>query len=168
MSRHSDGPRNRPRRSEKRKRNDFLNPSNLALCIKKMPVQTDPLNGMTLRIVKTAVGLLLGFVLVWQSVFTISASAGTREGKSNCCRAHCNSKSCSTPTCCVKPNAPSAPVAPAPVRSATQNELLALTGSVIPFLTPPSRAAVQLPARTILSASVTALPLFRRDCSYLL
>src|SRR5437870_138381 len=103
---------------------------------KEMAIWNDPFCKMLLRVAETAVALLLGFVLAWQSVF---AATSAPAAKSVCCRTGCGSKSCSTPPCCVKPDAPSAPVVPDPARSATENELLAIMASVVPSLMLPSK-----------------------------
>ena len=117
-----------------------------------------------------AVVLLLGFVLAWQGVFASSARIGatTKSTKKSCCCTGCDNKHCATPTCCVKPESPSAPVAPASLPSTTQNEFQALAATLVSLLALPSRAASELPARAPSSVSVTAIPLFQRDCSYLL
>jgi len=61
---------------------------------------------MVLRTVKTAVVLLLGVVLAWQGVFTVSADtgAGTAATKRSCCCTGCDFKRCSTPACCARPS----------------------------------------------------------------
>ena len=125
---------------------------------------------MTSRPIKMAVVLLLGFVLAWQGVFASSARIGAtaQSAKKSCCCTGCDNKTCATPECCVKPDAPSAPVAPASLPAATQNELHVLAASVVSLIALPSRTADELPARAPSTASVTAIPLFQRDCSYLL
>ena len=125
---------------------------------------------MTLRPAKMAVIFLLGFVLAWQGVFASSARIGaTAQGaKTSCCCTGCDNNHCSTPSCCVKPGLPLAPVAPASLPSTSQNEFHALATSVDALLTLPSRTTGELPARAPSSASMTTIPLFQRDCSYLL
>ncbi|MDA1272685.1 MAG: hypothetical protein O2960_01350 [Verrucomicrobia bacterium] len=125
---------------------------------------------MTSRPIKMAVVLLLGFVLTWQGVFASSARQGaTAQGaRQSCCCTGCDHKHCATPACCVKRDAPSAPVAPASLPSASQNEFHALVASVVSMLTLPSRPTGDLPACAPLSAPVTSIPLFQRNCSYLL
>src|SRR6185369_3035573 len=124
---------------------------------------------MTSRPIKMAVVLLVGFVLAWQGVFASSARLGvTTEGaKKSCCRTGCDNKHCSTPACCVKPESPSAPVAPASLPSTIQNQFQALAATLVSLFTLSSRPASELPARAPSSVSVTAIPLFQRDCSYL-
>lgn len=125
---------------------------------------------MTLRPIKLAVVLLLGFVLAWQGVLAASATTGAKAhfGKRSCCCAGCDDKHCAAPACCVKREAPSTPVAPASVPSAPQKEFRALAAAVLSLLPEPSRRANELPTYAPLSSLVTAIPLFQRDCCYLL
>ena len=125
---------------------------------------------MTTRAIKMAVVVLLGFVLAWQGVFAASATTGTnaRVAKKSCCCTGCDNKHCATPACCVKRDAPSAPVAPASLPSTSQNEFHALAVAVVSLLPLLPRPANELPAHAPSSSSVTAIPLFQRDCCYLL
>src|SRR5258706_4874602 len=124
---------------------------------------------MTSRPTKMAVVLLLGLVLALQGVFAVSArtSAGATVAQKSCCCIGCDNKHCATPACCVKRDTPSAPVAPASLPSTSQNEFHALAVSFVSLLTLRSSAADDLLPRASSSASVTAIPLFQRDCSYL-
>src|SRR5712675_901820 len=125
---------------------------------------------MTSRPFKMAVVLLLGFVLAWQGVFAspVRLGATTQSVKRSCCCTGCDNKHCATPACCAKRDTPTAPVTPASLPSTSLNELQALAASVVALIALPSRAADKLPARAAVSSSVTSIPLFRRDCSYLL
>jgi len=125
---------------------------------------------MMLRQLRLATVLLLGFVLAWQGVFAVSARTGaTAQGaKKSCCCTGCDNKHCATPACCVKRDTPSAPVAPASRPSAAQNEFHALAASVVALLALPARLIGDLPSCAPSSVSVTGIPLFQRDCSYLL
>src|SRR6266540_7482140 len=98
---------------------------------------------MTLRPIKLAVVLLLGFVLAWQAVFAspVRFGATTQRAKRSCCCAGCDHKHCATPACCVKRETPSAPVAPASLPSASQNEFHALAASIVALLALPLRTA---------------------------
>jgi hypothetical protein len=124
---------------------------------------------MTSRPIKMAVVLLVGFALTWQGVFASSARIGvtTKGAKKSFCCVGCDNKHCSSQACCVKPESPSAPVAPASLPSTTQNEFQALAATLVSLFTLASRPASDLPARASSSVSVTAIPLFQRDCSYL-
>jgi hypothetical protein len=70
--------------------------------------------------------------------------------------------------CCAAPKVPSAPVAPVPVSSTSQNEFQALPASVISLLTQPLLRATEYPSRFSSSTPMTAIPLFQRDCCYLI
>src|SRR5882757_6485695 len=122
---------------------------------------------MTLRFVKTTVTVLLGFVLACQSVFLASANTGASAGarKSHCC---CDSKNCSMPACCAKPAQNQVPFAPASPPPASQNELQALAASVVSSPVLPPRSTEELFTHVASSFSVRAIPLFQRDCSYLI
>src|SRR5882724_6737256 len=84
---------------------------------------------MTSRFVKTAVTVLLGFVLACQSVFLASANTVPNAGprKSHCC---CGSKNCPTSACCAKPAQNQVPFAPASPPATSQSELQALAAPV--------------------------------------
>src|SRR5258705_2184253 len=103
---------------------------------------------MTSRPIKMAVVLLLGFVLAWQCVFVSTGRVGstTQRAKRSCCCTGCDNKHCATPACCVKREAPSAPVAPASLPSAPQNEFHALAVAVVALIALPSRQACDVPA----------------------
>jgi hypothetical protein len=61
-----------------------------------------------------------------------------------------------------------APVAPAAPRSTSQNEWQALTPSVVSALSLITPVSDDVSVPTFLCASMTALPIFQRDCCYLL
>jgi|SRR6185503_8382122 len=125
---------------------------------------------MTSRPVKLAVVLLLGFVLVWQGVFALSTGslASTLPSKRTCCCMGCDNEHCATPACCVKQDAPSAPVAPASLPSTSQNKTQALATVTVAVLTLPAPSSRELPARVTSFPPVTAIPLFERDCAWLI
>src|SRR6185295_1551327 len=114
--------------------------------------------------------LLLGFLLAWQGAFASPARLGatSQSAKRSCCCAGCDNKHCATPACCVKPSSPSAPVAPASLPSTTQNEFQGLAATLVSLIALPSRSPNELPARAPSSVLVAAIPLFQRDCSYLI
>jgi hypothetical protein len=72
------------------------------------------------------------------------------------------------PSCCPAPVDDRAPVTPAPARSTSQNEWQALAASVLFLAALPLPAARDLPVRSSLSASISVVPIFQRDCCYLL
>ena len=110
----------------------------------------------------------LGIILAGQSIFTASAVPAARVAKSGCCRSGCSSKNCATPACCVKPAKDSKPPLPARLPSNSQNELQALVAFLAPLLTLPARSASELPACGPSLSPVAAVPLYQRNCSYLI
>src|SRR5882724_10800307 len=122
---------------------------------------------MASRFMKTVVTALLGFVLVCQSVFLASANTGANAGakKSHCC---CGSKNCSTPACCAKSAQNQVPFAPASPPPISKSELQALAAPVVSTPVPPLRSTDELFTHVASSFSGRALPLFQRDCSYLI
>ena len=129
----------------------------------------DPLRVMILRPVKMAVVLLLGFVLAWQGAFPVSAKANQSVlgTQSSCCCPGCDPAHCATPECCARPSQPSpstAPVAP----YSPQQELQALAVSAALLLSLPSRPADVLCTTDSSRLRVAAVPVFQRDCSYLI
>jgi hypothetical protein len=125
---------------------------------------------MTLQRMKTAVVLLLGFLLAWQSVATVAAKAGPIAGaaKSSCCCTGCDFKHCATPACCAKPADNPSPFAPAPVPPRSSQEWQALAASVTILLTLPLREADEPSAASSSFIWIPAVPIFQRDCSYLI
>ena len=125
---------------------------------------------MRSRCIKMAAVLLLGFVLAWHGVFAVSAFpvGNASSVEASCCSTGCDSKHCATPACCVKRDAPSSPADPASLPAPAQNELYALVATVVSLLPLPVRPANELPTREPSPSSVTAIPLFQRDCCYLL
>jgi len=133
-------------------------------------IQNDQLHAMILRPVKMAVVLLLGFVLAWQGVFTVSAGVNqnARGTKSSCCCTGCDSTRCATPACCARPSQPPIPSSPARPSSASQNELQALAVSAALLLTLPSIPADDFFTTVSSLLRVATVPIFQRDCSYLI
>lgn len=124
---------------------------------------------MIKRFAKTILTVLLGFILALQSVPAVSASAAanTSRKQSSCCCTGCDSKHCSTPVCCAKPADDSRSPSPAPL-STSQNERQALAASVASALTLPLFLTDEFALREPSSVSMTAIPIFKRNCSYLI
>src|SRR2546423_12458754 len=124
---------------------------------------------MMLRPAQTAAVFLLGFVLAWQGVFSLSGgvNANARGTRTSCCCTGCDSTHCATPACCARPSQPSPSSAPIPP-SISQNELQALAASAALLLSPPSHPTDDL--YTIVSSllRVATVSIFQRDCSYLI
>jgi len=113
-----------------------------------------------------AIVFLLGFVLVWQGLFAVSAAGRSVPGASSgsCCGPAC--AKCPTPPCCASPSQPSSPSTPAPARASNQNEALALALPPAGKLALYSPASSELTFRVRPSVPVAAVPLFQRDCCY--
>src|SRR5881396_2072002 len=123
---------------------------------------------MLLRPVKTAVVFLLGLILAWHGVFTMSAGSApnTRGATPGCCCTGCDSTHCATPACCAKPaDNRSVPVFP---RSNSQSEIQALATAVASVLTLQSPPTVEPPPTGFSFLRAEAVPIFQRDCSYLI
>src|SRR5258708_40068841 len=124
---------------------------------------------MRSQTLRTATVILLGFILAIQGSVAASFGVIAPVAKAGCCHTDCNSKNCSTPACCAKPAENPVPFSPASLPSSSQNEFHALAASAVSLLALlPFCSTVEAPSRAISSASVTAIPLFQRDCCYLL
>jgi hypothetical protein len=104
------------------------------------------------------IGLLLGISLV---AYPVTASPQAQPPAKACC-GHCHNGKC-----CAAQRAPAAPVAPAPVPS-SQNQLQALPLLVLIILDPSPAPAKVMAGTSRSSISISDIPLFERDCSYLL
>ncbi len=118
--------------------------------------------GMGLKFIRTAVALLLGFVL---AAYPVVAMSGSSPAVKSCCKG-CQ-RGC-TRACCAAPGTPSAPVVPAPVPSSSQNEMQVMAPPVVPPLAWPSLSANECPPRFSSPIPMPAIPLFERDCCYLI
>jgi hypothetical protein len=132
--------------------------------------RTDQSKVMTLRFVKASVVLLLGFILAGQGVFMAAAGnspTGVSHAGCKCCKS--GTMKCSMAVCCAGPVRPSAPIGPAPLPASSQNEWHALaTSATSSVLTPPSFSTHEFRSYSPSFAAATAVPLFRRNCSYLI
>jgi hypothetical protein len=117
---------------------------------------------MTFKVRRFAVALLLGFLL---SAYPIVQMSGASPSIKSCCH---HAEHCCNMPCCAAPKTPSAPVAPAPVPSPSQHELQGLSASILSLLSLPSPVAHEFPSRISLLPPMTAIPLFQRDCCYLI
>jgi hypothetical protein len=126
---------------------------------------------MSTHLSKTVTLLLafwIGMVMAGQGTFAVSAGvvAGSAPAK---CQCRCGELGkCSMPACCSAPVDGRAPVTPAPPSSTSQNEWQALAASFLFLAALPPPAAQDSPVRTSLSASISVVPIFQRDCCYLL
>ena len=122
-------------------------------------------SNMALRLAKTAIVLLLGFLLSAQGVLPVSPQTGLRRAT---CKCHHDCNACPTPACCGVSNGPSTPISPAPVPFAPQVEWQALAAPATAFFVPvpPCMGGICPPASTV--TKVTTVPIFERDCAFLL
>src|SRR5665213_1496809 len=124
---------------------------------------------MTSQFVKASVVLLLAFILAGQSYFVASAGnvpVVASHAGCKCCKS--GTMKCVMAVCCAQP-ANHVPIAPAPLPASSQNEWHALAASVSSsWLTPPSFSTDELPSYSTSFAAVTAVPLFQRNCSFLI
>ena len=122
---------------------------------------------MILRLAKTALVVLLGFLLVRLGVSTLSAGNGPNLTVScQCCKVGCTK--CHMPACCSKPADNHGPLAPTPLPARGPNEWHALAASVSPWLTLPPLSTDELLVRSAPFASLAVVPLFQWDYCYLI
>jgi hypothetical protein len=122
---------------------------------------------MTGKLEKMITALLLGFFLIAQPVVAMSpltAAGGSVHAKA-CC-GHCGR--CHAKACCVKPNAPATPVTADSVIPISQNEWQALAVFAVAWMTLPALPASQDFLHFSAPVSLTVVPLFQRDCCYLI
>ncbi len=117
--------------------------------------------------VKTPVLLLVGVWLIWQGIFTAFAGRNPVVARAGCecCESGC--ANCPTPACCAKPALPSVLFAPASARSTAQNQWQVMAVSPAASVVPRPQVADFSPAASVF-IEVTGIPIFQRDCSYLL
>src|SRR5436309_2545524 len=123
---------------------------------------------MVLRLTKFAFVLLLGFLMGGQGVFTVSggATSNTCGAKSGCCCTGCDFKHCLTPACCARPADQRAPAMPASVPPHPSNEGPALAAAWSTLLSLPLAASTHISPPSF--QQLRAVPIFQRDCSYLI
>ncbi len=105
--------------------------------------------------------LLVGLLMPGQ----VASSATSSTIACHCC----NSKQaqCRTSACCVRHTDNQTPATPATPPATPQYEWHALAATIT-VLKLPSVSFTSLPTAANFSPSLTALPLFQRDCSYLI
>jgi len=121
---------------------------------------------MTSRYAKLTVMFLLGLILASSGVLTGSSlPAGT--AKRSCCRNGCDASAC-PPACCARPADNPAPANPASIPSNSLNEWQALAPSFLSLLSSSSTALDELPSPPASDLQAASVPLFQRNCSYLI
>lgn len=123
---------------------------------------------MTVVLRKTFSALLVLVLCImtgWQSG---SAVAGQNSGTTPTCKCcDYDPAKCVTPACCASPSDNGAPVTPAAPRSASGNEWQAIATALVILSTAPRSSVDELPL-SLPSIQVGAVPIFQRDCTYLI
>ena len=118
------------------------------------------------RLVKMAVMLLLG-ALAWQTLPPEALGTGpvSNAPADTCCGSACGC--CKGSACCARPAQPSSSSAPLPASSSSRKDLkaLVLPLTATPGLYLPSSGELRFTAPP---SPVVAVPIFQRDCSYLI
>ena len=120
------------------------------------------------RTTTTVIGIVVGCVLLLQGAFTTFAKPSSTGARTCCCRG-CDSKHCSTPACCAKPAGNRAPSAPAAASSSNvRTDWQALPASAAKVICFYSLRDETSPVPPKNPRPVPVVPLFQRNCSYLL
>lgn len=126
---------------------------------------------MSARLTRTAslfLTILMGVVTCWQGVlaFPSGLAASSAPCARKCCC--CGHAKCRAPGCCSEPADNRVPLAPASSPTPSPNPWQALAASSVfaPALFSPFAPGARV--TTSPSASVTAVPIFQRDCCYLI
>jgi len=121
---------------------------------------------MNLRLKKIAATLLLGWMGFIMAAYPVAAMipAPTAPAAKSCC----TGGKCCKMACCAAPKHRSAPAAPVSAPASSQSELQVVAASIISLLTLPTPGANEFTPRFASSFSLTAIPLFQRDCCYLI
>jgi len=116
--------------------------------------------------VKTVIAILFSVLLAGaQTVFTVDSPCPKAPAKSECGCSHCDKPSC----CAAKSKPVSQPRAPSPARDESQKRLQLLADMATPLsFSFPAPAAPESIASFAHSLTVTDIPLYARNCSYLL
>jgi hypothetical protein len=146
-------------------KNTLLNAVFLPLSL-RFPWFLRPLTDMTARIAKTAVLLVAAFTFALQglSPFSIVPASSAAPAQS-CCSSGCGH--CGSTACCARPADNRAPVTPAVPRCASSQEWLAIAPAPTRLLTL-SRSPLNDLSQAPAPIQAGAVPIFQRNCSFLL
>jgi hypothetical protein len=112
------------------------------------------------KFAKTVFALLFSLALVWtQTVFVSDAQAGEEAAPSCCHRCSC----CATPS-----NPAPEPVPVAPVRTLSQNDLQLVAVVTQTLLKQTVSLAPKNSYSFLVSVSLPAIPIYERNCSFLI
>src|SRR4051812_27791043 len=122
-----------------------------------------------MKLANRAMGLLLGIVLVLQGISNAFAISGPNSSRSMaCCRSDCNSRHCATSACCAKPANEGGEIPSTPARSSSQDEWQDIAPLFQVILTATSPRPEQIPSSFSSNDTQIAVPIFQRNCSYLI
>ena len=119
---------------------------------------------MIARCKKTAAALLLGLMGLVMAAYPLAAMPGQTVAAKSCC---CKGGHCCHMACCTAPGDSSHP-APVPASSGIQTELQLMVASIILMPPPPATAPNKVSSGPLRPVSLTVVPLFQRDCCYLI
>src|SRR6266704_2149194 len=110
--------------------------------------------------------LFFSIMAGWQGASSLANPAAADSPPSCHC---CNSdrSNCATPVCCSRPADSRAPVTPAAPRLALAHDSQLIAAPSLCVFTLP-RSTAQAPTTAFSSLQVGAVPIFQRDCSFLL
>jgi len=103
----------------------------------------------------------------WQSRSSFAASFASASA-SACACCHAERGNCSTPACCTEPSDDRVPVIPVAPRTASGYEAHVIVPTALAFFTLPRSPLHTLSIDTSSFLSLRAVPIFDRDCSYLI
>lgn len=136
--------------------------------IRDVTMRSNPYSKTFARLLKIGLVFAIGLGLLRPGAFGRPAESESNDSRPKCCRSTCAAKSCSGASCCVKEGAPSAPATPAPIRLASQHDLLALPSFPFRYCDSNAPRPSDFSAISQTVRPVTAIPLFQWNCSYLI
>jgi hypothetical protein len=118
---------------------------------------------------KRAVAIILSLTVIWLQLVaaaqTLSAAAAVNVPTADC---DCCVGQTTCRCCCVAPSAPNpAPQPVTPLRPLAAGDFTAIISPRVAWLLP-APVAAQVSASDLSPASLSAVPLFRRDCALLI
>ena len=122
---------------------------------------------MTERMAKTAVVLLMGFLLGVQGMAPVGSTPVTASSATmSCCANGCSD--CGSAVCCARPEGGRTPAVPVPSPWKGEPRCQAVAAPSNLSLAEPLVAADRSPRPARSSSRVGAIPIFERDCSFLI
>jgi hypothetical protein len=112
--------------------------------------------------------ILVGMLISWQGMLAVPGAKAPPVSAKTCCCCAANHTSHLASACCAKRANNETPSTPATPPAHSQTDLQVLTAAIVTVVILPTPSTSPLPASANFSPSVTALPIFQRDCCYLL